>query len=38
MKRLESLPDDIKAAYDEIWAEMECLDEPDKSLAKRALL
>ncbi|KAJ6028546.1 hypothetical protein N7540_004122 [Penicillium herquei] len=38
MNRLDSLPDDIREAYDEIWNEIESLDEPDKTLVKRALL
>ncbi|KAL4894380.1 ankyrin repeat-containing domain protein [Aspergillus ambiguus] len=37
-KRLENLPEDLEKAYDEIWEEIESLEEPDKTLAKRALI
>ncbi|RAK82850.1 hypothetical protein BO79DRAFT_260794 [Aspergillus costaricaensis CBS 115574] len=36
-KRLENLPEDLQKAYDEIWNEIEALEEPDKTLTKRAL-
>lgn len=36
-KRLENLPDDLEKAYDEVWTEIEGLEEPDQTLAKRAL-
>ncbi|KAJ5721659.1 uncharacterized protein N7483_009593 [Penicillium malachiteum] len=38
MKRLDALPDGIREAYDEIWNEIEKLEETDKILAKRAIL
>lgn len=38
MKRLDSLPEDLQNAYEEIWMEIEALEEPDRTLSKRAML
>ncbi|KAJ5175432.1 uncharacterized protein N7482_001309 [Penicillium canariense] len=37
-KRLENLPEDLHKAYDEVFTEIESLEEPDRTLSKRALL
>ncbi|KAJ5947861.1 hypothetical protein N7466_000876 [Penicillium verhagenii] len=36
-KRLDNLPEDLQKAYDEIWNDIESLEEPDHSVVKRAL-
>lgn len=38
LKRLDTLPEGLQKAYDEVWSEIEKLEEPDQSLTKRALL
>ncbi|KAF7175044.1 hypothetical protein CNMCM7691_005512 [Aspergillus felis] len=38
LKRLDTLPDGLQEAYNEVWSEIEKLEEPDQSLTKRALL
>ncbi|CAG7925132.1 unnamed protein product [Penicillium olsonii] len=35
-KRLDNLPEDLQKAYDEIWGEIESLEEPDSIFVKRA--
>ncbi|KAJ5841875.1 hypothetical protein N7534_011705 [Penicillium rubens] len=37
-KRLDTLPDGLQEAYNEVWSEIGKLEEPDQSLTKRALL
>ena len=36
-KRLDHLPTDLQKAYEEIWVQIESLEEPDQTMAKRAL-
>ncbi|KAJ5329610.1 Pfs NACHT and ankyrin domain protein [Penicillium brevicompactum] len=36
-KRLDNLPEDLQKAYDEIWEQIETLEDPDKEFVKRAL-
>ncbi|KAJ5919724.1 hypothetical protein N7454_009559 [Penicillium verhagenii] len=36
-KRLDNLPEDLQKAYEEIWNDIESLEEPDQSVVKRAL-
>lgn len=35
--RLENLPEDLQKAYDEVWSNIDSLEEPDRTLTKRAL-
>ncbi|KAJ5362328.1 hypothetical protein N7541_003172 [Penicillium brevicompactum] len=35
--RLNRLPGDLQAAYEEVWVEIQSLEEPDKTMVKRAL-
>ncbi|KAJ5154691.1 uncharacterized protein N7500_010130 [Penicillium coprophilum] len=36
-KRLNNLPEDLHKAYDEVWADIQSLEEPYQGLVKRAL-
>ncbi|KAJ5352349.1 hypothetical protein N7452_001323 [Penicillium brevicompactum] len=35
--RLNRLPEDLQAAYEEVWADIKSLEEPDQTMVKRAL-